>query len=274
MSYLPVDPHEWFLTNVVVGPAEAMSIATAEQGADVWHRARSVRASGSRVGDMVGLGYSPTTPRSISKGFIWPVPIDTWSVHWGSANEINAAKLCEWRLRERFADYRVEFEYEGGIIISGDEWFVASVDGIAVLHDKNTGSVVERILLEFKCPNVIHATIKPWYYAQIQSYMGVLRRHNPAKYSTMRRCVFCQWAPAVAEFEEFPFDKSWFTRPRACARAIYFSEIVPRLILKDSGLLTYGQHRLVATSGTTGETVAQTSLGAATVDAATPARFL
>lgn len=246
MSYLPKDPKEWYLLNVVPPPLEIERIQKAEQGTDVWHRARAVRASGSRVGDMLGLGFMSTNARRLTELFIWPKPLTSPWVKWGSEHEVFAQRACEEVLRTRFSTYDVVFDYPGGIIIRGDEWFIASVDGIATLKDRTTGDAVESILLEFKCPKRMHPEIRPGYYAQVQSYMGFLRQHDASKYGTMKRCIFGQWTPSKMCLAEYAFNQAWFDQLKEMARRVYFYHIVPRLILKDAGLLKEGECKLKA----------------------------
>lgn len=246
MSYLPWDVNDWFSQHVVVGSKEAQRIEAAPQGSKLWHEARKLRASGSRVGAIVGLGFFGTTAKSLTKLFVWPSSGSSIYLTWGNACEILAQKACEDVLRQRFETmFAVDFEYPGGMVINGDEWFIASVDGLCNLRDKSTGTLVETLLLEFKCPKKIHDTIKPEYYAQIQSYMGFLQRHNVRRFYAMRRCVFAQWTPEKMVFAEYPYNHDWFTQLRTEARATYFAEILPRLMLKSAGLLTEGNHRLL-----------------------------
>ena len=241
MSYLPVSVYDWYLRNVVIGEREAQSVASAEQGTALWHDARRHRASGSRVGDMIGLGFHPTSLASLTKLFVWPEPLHSPYLTWGTESEIRAQKVCEAVLAERFAGSTVTFEYPGGIVIRGDEWFIASVDGLAIVRDPSGAEEV--ILLEFKCPRTPHKSIKPGYYAQIQSYMGFLRQHS-ARYSSLRRCIFAQWTPSSMEFSEFEFDEDWFHQLKTMAEHVYFTELAPRFILRNCGLLKQGQVRL------------------------------
>lgn len=239
MSYLPIDPNTWYLRNVVVGSRRAAEIAMAPQGTPTWHEARLYRLSGSRVGQVFNHGFmEQTDPNKVVEPFLWPQPLNSPWVAWGSKHEIDAQRICEERLRARFGDeFTLSFEYPGGIVIRTEEWFIASVDGIVALHDPATNEVVERILLEFKCPKRIYPAIKPEYVDQTQAYMGFLRIHDPDKYGTMNRCIFGQWTPEETKFDEFARNEAYFEQLRATAKRFYTQELLPRYVLKATGYL-------------------------------------
>lgn len=246
MSYLPWNITDWYNEHVVVGSKQALEIENAPQGSELWHDARKLRASGSRVGSMVGLGYYGTTAKSLTSQFVWPGHVANKYTRWGNDHEVCAQKLCEEVLIGRFGEtFKVTFEYPGGIVISGDEWFIASVDGLCHLRDKATGTLVETMLLEFKCPQTIRAGIKQEYYAQVQSYLGFLQRHSQQRFYTLRRCIFAQWTHERMTFAEYTYNHDWFTEMRTEARAVYFEEILPRLMLKAAGLLQPNCYRLM-----------------------------
>lgn len=245
MTFLPVPATEWYARHVVIGTQAAQQIQQAPQGSDMWHQARQFRLSGSRIADVLGHGfYIQEDVNAVVRPFLWPKPLNSPWVSWGSKHEIDAQRVCEETLRKRFSNHIVSFEYPGGIVIRSEEWFIASVDGIATLSDRDTGDVVERLLLEFKCPKTIAPRIKAGYVDQVQAYMGFLRLHDPTRYATMNRCIFAQWTPQETKFEEFMRHDDYFEELRTTCKRFYFAELLPRLILKYFGLLQPEQTKL------------------------------
>jgi hypothetical protein len=237
-SFLPEDPYQWYLKNVIVSPKESKDISECVQGSQIWHRARGLRISGSRYANVIGCSYIQMTKKAVIESFVWPDEnVSNLWMKWGNENEINAQKLCEEFITKKYPNEKIKFEYPGGIIIKGDEWFIASVDGICNFINDD-GSVKESILLEFKCPaNDIPALIQPYYYAQIQSYMGFLPKHDNEKYGTMKRCIFGVWTPEEMQFAQYEFDKEYFDASYSLSKDFYFKELLPRFVLKDHGLL-------------------------------------
>jgi len=244
MSYLPESTRDWYLREVVVCSKESTRIEQAPQGSALWHMARKYRMSGSRIGEILGHGFRKHSLASACQMFVWPQPISSPWIAWGSACEKHAQKITEEVMRKRFFDYDVTFEYPGGIVINGDEWFIASVDGLMFLRSHTSNLIEECILLEFKCPKVIHREIRPGYVDQVQAYMGFLRTHDPVKFGSIGRCIFGQWTPEKTSFQEFKFDQEYFERIKSVSFNFYNNELVPRFILAKHNYLPKMNSRL------------------------------
>jgi hypothetical protein len=247
-SYLPIDVNSWYRKHVYVTREESDRLALAEQGSEEWLQIRKNRCSGSRAAIAVGLSKDAKNIRQACNQFLWDTFEGNMFTAWGSKHEISAQTMCEEVMREHYTPLggSIQFEYPGGIIIEGHEWFVASVDGVAFLHDEH-GNIKEAIVLEFKCPfRALYAEPKATHIVQFTMYMGMLRLHNPQKYGTIKRCIYGVWTPEKMEFYEFPFDEGYFRELLAINRFFYFQELLPRFILKDLGMLQFKQYKLLA----------------------------
>lgn len=239
-TYTPVDCLTWYERHIRLTPDQRRELEEADQRTEIWIQGRLWRISGTRVAPICGQDYeahksggSPKPLHEIANEYVFhPDRIDNKFTRWGTKNEIMAQEQCEEFLRKHFEQQNaksVQFEYPGGCVIEGDEWFIASPDGVAVVEWADGHS--ERILLEFKCPVQIKGLITPYYLCQIQSYMGFLQ---------MDRCIFVRWTPNEMKVEEFDLDRAWFSKMYNRCKRFYFCQILPRLVLKAMGYFEHG----------------------------------
>lgn len=259
-SFLPVDPVQFYEKHFRLSEAERQAIENGPQRGEAWHRARNVgRASGTKAALPMGMAYGhPKLERGLAETYIWPQRMENAAMQHGTSNEPRAQALCEEYVRTKLFPTAkdIRFEYPGAFVIRDHEYFIASPDGLCfVTHADGTE---EAILLEFKCPfNTLYEEIADYYYCQIQSYMGYLKLDDPARFATMRRCVFVAWTPSEIDISIFAFHQNFFQELRERNEQYFFREVLPRIILKECCLLPEGQvnlvRRLTAPSTTTPE---------------------
>ena len=237
------------------------------QGSDAWLRSRAARLSGSTAAGCAGLAYPegklapdgthmrvmPKMVTDVLRERIYPRTKKGLALEWGKMNEPVAQAVAEEVMREhvlRLAGTRavqqLTFSYPGGIPIRGLPWFLASVDGLA--HVDYADGTREVILIELKCPigakfyeSVYSTRIPPAYFCQIQCYMGFLRLHSMALYGSIRRCLFLQWTKNAVSAAVYAYDDVFF-RSQLMVRleSYYFDHVLPRLAMKEAGLLFGG----------------------------------
>lgn len=236
MDLITAERKQKFLSQLAVTQDEVMRIMNIEQKCDDWKNARRGRLTGSVFADV--LKHNPyKSPRDFLYQALW-VPFEgNEATQYGSTNEAGVQKLYE-RFITNFSKEKCVFSYPGLIICEKYPWIAGSPDGWHQIG-------LVRMLLEIKCPfwskrniNKPHYKHIPhYYYDQIQGVMGILC----APY-----CDFVTWSPGCFQVRRFNFDPVyWKQYMLPQLRDFYMNEYLPRLILKEDGILQHGQLEVI-----------------------------
>lgn len=267
-SLFSISIEDWFRRNILVSSADILAARDCSQQSDLWRKVRSNRITGSRLAVPLGHSYpyspekvnsKPITLEKAIKEFLWPDDVKGCAVNWGNLNEINARMVSEVVVRRKLTDEygadnikSITFDYPGTIVIKRENWVSISPDGLVRVEFTDPEKPHEDILLEFKCPYARNefydqcgGGIPLYYFDQIQGSMGFLHMDD----LNIKRCFFSVWLRERTQISEFPYEQDYFEKemfPRL--RAFYFNELLPRIVLKDLGILKEGQVQLVGSS--------------------------
>lgn len=221
-----------FLAQLAVTQDDVLRIMNIEQRCDAWKDARRNRLTGSVFADV--LKHNPyKSPRDFLLNALWVPFTGNEATQYGTENEEGVQKLYE-KFITKFSKKKCHFSYPGLIICEKCPWVACSPDGlhqIGLIH----------MLLEIKCPfwtrrniNKAHyRSIPLHYFDQIQGAMGILN---------LPFCDFVTWSPKSFQVRRFNFDPVyWGQYMLPQLRKFYMEEYMPRLILKEDGILKHGQ---------------------------------
>jgi len=247
-SFLPWTRESYIKKFLSVTPEERDELAKAEQRTPIWFKAREGRASASRFGGLVGLGYGydrngrqRDSMDATAKEFIHGLFKGNIACRYGTFCEPICAEVMERslgpRIRAEEGVVGVRFTYPGFLCNVAEPWVGVSPDGI--IEVDHADGTVERRLIEIKCPysKRHYPTIPSQYWCQIQGIMGL---------EAIDRCYFVVMTPTEVHFEEYNYDREFFEGfLMPTMRTFYMETLLPLLALKRMGLLKKGQTKLV-----------------------------
>ncbi|XP_077523126.1 uncharacterized protein LOC144133956 [Amblyomma americanum] len=220
---------DFFVTNVLLSPEQAATLANHPQGSAAWHKERFLRITASEARS---IPIKAAPEKWVSK-HIHPSFYGNASTRYGRESE---AKARAWYKKTKTTDV-----VECGLIIRpATSWLGASPDGI--IPDSDT-------VLEIKCPTPLtvqkHGSLdalfksgkydvikkenkltlskagKNRYYLQVQLQLFCCERS---------RCDFVIWAPNEAYIIEVPYDKEFISKQVAHLEDFYFSHLLPAVV--------------------------------------------
>jgi putative phage-type endonuclease len=224
-----------YLDKLKVTPADVQRIMSIAQRDPEWIRQRWGRCTASNYGSIAG--HNPyQSQRKLLSTLLWDTFKGNKATEYGNKFESVCAKLYEnfANVGAQSAGSLMEHFYPGLIICQNEPWLAVSPDGLPCkkAHDNSSQT---RYLLEIKCPftKKLYPHIPHYYFDQIQGIMAILK---------LPFCDFVVWTPEVTQVRRYNFDPSYWKEvlyPRL--RTFYFQEYLPRLILKEEGLLREGE---------------------------------
>ena len=224
-----------YIEKLRVTPADVQRIMSIAQRDPEWIKQRWGRCTASNYGSIAG--HNPyQSQRKLLSTLLWDTFKGNKATEYGNKNESVCAKLYEnfANVNATSAGSIMEHFYPGLIICQNEPWLAVSPDGLPCMkaHDNSSQT---RYLLEIKCPftKKLYPHIPHYYFDQIQGIMAILK---------LPFCDFVVWTPEVTQVRRYNFDPSYWKEvlyPRL--RTFYFNEYLPRLILKEEGLLKEGE---------------------------------
>lgn len=231
----PIEENEVieYVNSLAVTAEDVAAIATADQGTEKWLTYRKGRLTGSNFGSANGTNkYS--SPTNLIKDMLWSTFKGNAATRWGNEHEDDGV--------DAYRSYRINqimdeggdaegfwIEHTGLVLCEEHPWLGTSPDGIVYEGGERVG------LLEIKCPfrKKLYGPIPPYYFDQIQGLMAVLK---------LKWCDFCVWTPDTCSVQRFPFNAEyWTTILFKNLEFFYFDEYLPRLLMKQKGLLKPGE---------------------------------
>lgn len=226
-----------FLQQLQVTPDQVQEIIQIPQRSEEWKKWRMGRLTASNFG--AAAGHNPySNKRQLLKNSLWNDFKGNLATEYGNKNEEVVAKIYE-KFMNKFVktpatpNALVESYYPGLIICEKLPWLAVSPDGLPLFQDSDSMAV--RFLLEIKCPfkKELYAIIPHYYYDQIQGIMALLQ---------LPFCDFVVWTPSMTQIRRYAFDPSYWQQvlfPRL--ETFYMEEYLPRLIMKQEGILKEGE---------------------------------
>ena len=223
-----------YMEKLKVTSQEVQHIMGIAQRDPEWIKQRHGRMTASNYGS--AAGHNPyTSPRKLLMSLLWDTFKGNKATEYGNQNESVCAKLYEQFMNSkalRDGD-TVEYFYPGLIICQKEPWLAVSPDGLPCI--KMIDGTVTRFLLEIKCPftKKLYPHIPHYYFDQIQGIMAILK---------LPFCDFVVWTPEKTQIRRYNFDPTYWKQvlyPRL--HSFYFEEFLPRIILKEEGLLKEGE---------------------------------
>ena len=215
-----------FLERLKVDSGKVSRIMNVEQRSDEWLDARKARLTGSVFGSALGHNKH-NTARQLLKELLWKSFEGNPATRHGTENEPKVQKLYEQFVEKHFKE-KCSFYYPGLIVCEKHPWLAGSPDGLPLI-----GAL--RLLLEIKCPfyKKSYPHIPHYYYDQIQGIMGILK---------LPYCDFVTWSKDVFQIRRFKFDPDYWNKVMFPGlEAFYMNEYLPRLILKEEGVLKHNE---------------------------------
>jgi hypothetical protein len=239
-----------YLEQLAVTTSQVKDIMNEPQRTDLWKKYRQGRMTASNYGAAVGHNKYAST-RSLLKNLLWDDFKGNAATEHGTKCEPVAAQIYEKFVHlqvqqqqqqqqqqppETFVPMStdpttkpgVEFYYPGLIVCQKYPWLAVSPDGLPCINGI-------RFLLEIKCPfnGKLYPFIPQYYYDQVQGIMGILK---------LPFCDFVVWTHRYTQIRRIAFDVNYwrdFLFPQL--QTFYMNEYLPRLILKQRGLLKKGE---------------------------------
>lgn len=215
-----------FLRKLQVSTEQIQHIMNVEQRTPEWLEYRKNRITGSMYGAAAGHNKY-TNLRKLLHQLLWVPFKGNEATRHGSYYEKTASEVYEKFIR-KYECVPCFFEYPGLIICKKYPWLAGSPDGIPCI-----GNI--RILLEIKCPfyKSGYPFIPHYYYDQIQGLMGLLQ---------LPYCDFFTWSKQRIQIRRYAFDPVyWKTVLFPRLETFYMKEYLPRLVLKEAGILQPGE---------------------------------
>lgn len=227
-----------FLTNIRVTSEQVAHVMNIPQRTDDWKKWRSGRMTASNYGS--AADHNPhCNPKKLLMNLLWDDFKGNFATDYGSKHESDAAKVYEDFMKlyvqslneKNGTKTRISFFYPGLIICEKQPWLAVSPDGLPCLHYDFKTNV--RFLLEIKCPvkKNFYPHIPHYYYDQIVGLMSILQ---------LPFCDFVVWTPEKTQIRRFNANPDYWKKvlfPRL--HNFYMNEYLPRLIMKEEGLLKH-----------------------------------
>jgi hypothetical protein len=241
---------------------EIEAIAAYEQRSDEWHAARKgcvkpelnhyqpPRMSSSTVGEALDHKAPDFHTREPSKlvclrNFVWPEekpPMDAQgkiNCDKGTATEpwfMSLLETCCQNIAQMEDPDNEVIAVEHGFRIHDQEfWLGVSADIIFWTINTRTGIITCRggeMKAKAKPGTKPYPHIKHDYYDQIQSTMFVLNREFG-----ITDYVFGCYTPEAFSFEIYDYNKAYWEKQMQVLKVFYFSDVIPRFILRWKGIL-------------------------------------
>lgn len=237
-----------FLQSLAVTPEQAEHIMNEPQRTDLWKKHRQGRMTASNYGTAAGHNkYS--TPRKLLMNLLWEDFKGNAATEHGTKYEPVAAQFYEKWIQQMYQlphdhphrlkiippamselvfDSRPQVDYPGLMVCPELPWLAVSPDGLPRMNGL-------KFLLEIKCPfsKQLYPYIPHYYFDQIQGIMAILK---------LPFCDFVVWTPQSTQIRRYKYDPIYWEKvlmPKL--QHFYMNEYLPRIILKQNGLLLQGQ---------------------------------
>lgn len=221
-----------FLKNLQITVAHQGRISQTQQRSTDWFDQRQHRLTASNFG--AALGHSPyERPMQVIKKMLWPQRQARTFVaqQWGIDHEDQAVGIYRTFMQKQVhADFHVAHQ---GLYVSQKYFFLGgSPDGVVIDPSLPVGQ--QRGLLEIKCPfkKTFYPEIPLFYYDQIMGVMGLM---------DLRFADFVVWTPEETQIRRFAFDPVYFAQMIQQLETLYFTEYMPRYLMKQAHLLKEGE---------------------------------
>ena len=224
-----------YLDSIRVSAEDVVRIMNTPQRTDEWLKARKGRLTASVFGNAVG--HNPyQRPMGFIKELLWGGFKGNMATEYGTKNEPVACAIYEGFIKKYLQkvspDNTATFSYPGLIISQDKPWMGVSPDGLVAL---TSNGKTFHFLLEIKCPfsRKFYDIIPHYYFDQIQGLMAILN---------LPWCDFIVYTPERTQIKRYMFDMVyWKTVLYPKLENFYMNEYLPRMILKERGLLHPGQ---------------------------------
>jgi len=208
-------------------------ISETQQRSVHWFHQRQHRITASNFG--AALGHSPyERPLGVVKKMLWPQANQSGTFQaqqWGIDHEDQAVALyVKYMQKQVHPNFAVAHQ---GLYVSQKYCFLGgSPDGVVM--DPSLPPEQQRGLLEIKCPfkKTLYPEIPVMYYDQIMGIMGLMQ---------LTYADFVVWTPTTMQIRRFEFNAAYFARMLEQLEHLYFTEYMPRYLMKQAHLLAEGE---------------------------------
>ncbi len=242
-----------FQKSLQVTKEQVKQIMKIDQRSEDWLKYRKNRATASKFGSMVGHNDKETEDKCLTE-LLWGGFQGNVHTEYGTKMEPIVQKIYEKFIKQhtriknhpvsplvcssmQLVDVAPSFEYPGLIVKQKHPWLAVSPDGLPCVRGLF-------FLLEIKCPSpykfngeykgaLFYPEIPHYYFDQIQGIMGILG---------FEWCDFIVFTEHYTQIRRFLFDEQYFfTVLFPKLHDFYMFEYLPRIVLKNMGLLREGE---------------------------------